>query len=88
MIKAKIYVILKPSVLDPQGNAAVKTLHSLGYQNVTELRINKYIEVGFDETDKESVIKQLKQMCDKLLVNANTEVYRYEIIDDFDKPSK
>ena len=82
MIKAKIYVILKPSVLDPQGKAVMNALHSLGHDSVTDLRVSKYIEVSFNEIDKVKVTEQVEQICDKVLANPNTEIYHYDIIDE------
>lgn len=79
MIKAKIYVILKPSVLDPQGKAVMNALHSLGYNSIKDLRVSKYIEVIFDEQDNAKVEEQVEQICNKVLANPNTEIYRYEI---------
>ena len=80
MIKAKVYVILKPSVLDPQGKAVMHALHSLKYDSVKDVRISKFMEITFDETDEKIVIEKLEQICDKVLANPNTEIYNYELI--------
>ena len=48
MLKAKIFVELKPSVLDPQGKAVTNSLHDLGFENVTQTRISKYVEIVFE----------------------------------------
>ncbi len=79
MIKAKIYVTLKPSILDPQGKVVTNTLHSLGYSDVKETRISKFIELSFDTDDEEKVKKDLDVICDKVLANPNTETYSFEI---------
>jgi len=85
MIKAKVYVMLKPSVLDPQGKTVMHALHSLGYEAVSDVRISKFIEINFDENDKNKVLTALEQICNKVLANPNTEVYSYELIDSHEK---
>lgn len=67
MLKAKIFVQLKASVLDPQGKAVSNSLHSLGYTTVTETRISKYIEISFDCDDHELVTKQTDEICNSLV---------------------
>lgn len=79
MLKAKIFVELKPSVLDPQGKAVTNSLHDLGFENVTQTRISKYIEIVFDSSDKEEVKKETTKICESLLANPNTESYRFEL---------
>ena len=75
MIKAKVFVSLKPSVFDPESKVICNTLKSLGYINVIESKVNKFFELHFDETDVEIVKKELQEICEKVLVNPNTEVY-------------
>ena len=79
MLKAKIHVFLKPSVLDPQGQAVTNSLHSLGYEAIKETRISKYIEILFNENDQQKVSEQVHTICDKLLANPNTEKYSFEL---------
>lgn len=79
MLKAKIFVQLKPSVLDPQGKAVTKTLHNLGFNTVLETRISKYIEVTFDSDDHALITTQVESICDSLLANPNTESYHFEL---------
>ena len=79
MIKAKIYVTLKPSILDPQGKVVTNTLHSLGYSEVNETRISKFIELNFDSDDEAKVRKDLDVICDKVLANPNIETYSFEL---------
>lgn len=79
MLKAKIHVFLKPSVLDPQGQAVTNSLHSLGYSTIKETRISKYIEINFEDDDKDKVSEQVHIICDKLLANPNTEKYSFEL---------
>jgi len=79
MLKAKIFVQLKPSVLDPQGKAVTNSLHNLGFDKVLQTRISKYIEINFDSDDRDFVSTQTTRICDSLLANPNTETYRFEL---------
>lgn len=79
MLKAKIFVQLKPSVLDPQGKAVTNSLSHLGYDNVVETRISKYIEISLDTRDLAAAQKQIDDICNSLLANPNTETYHFEL---------
>ena len=78
-MKAKVYVTLKKSVLDPQGKAVQHALDTLGFKEVKEVRIGKYIELELDGTDRKSAEEKVKTMCEKLLANIVIEEYRYEL---------
>ena len=80
MLKAKIYVKLKASVLDPQGKAVTNSLHNLGFTDVLETRISKYIEMNFTSDDREKVSQEVEYICNSLLAKPNTEIYQYEIV--------
>ncbi len=77
---AKVYVVLKPSVMDPQGSTVQRALHQMGYSAIENLRIGKFIEVNFDQAlQEQEVHKQLNEICDKLLANPNIETYQFQI---------
>jgi phosphoribosylformylglycinamidine synthase subunit PurS len=76
---AKIYVTLRPSVLDPAGTAVQAGLSHMGYDNVEQVRIGKYVEVTLHANDPEQAREQLDKMCDQLLANPVIEVYRIEV---------
>jgi phosphoribosylformylglycinamidine synthase PurS subunit len=78
-MKAKVYVTLKSGVLDPQGQAVARALGRLGFGEVKDARIGKYIEMQIDD-GVQDVEAHLKQMCEKLLANTVIEEYRYEIL--------
>lgn len=78
MKKVKIYVTLKESILDPQGSAVQSSLQKIGYEEVTDIRIGKYLEVEIADTDRD-VEAIVKEMCEKVLTNTVIEKYRYEI---------
>ncbi|WP_044641106.1 phosphoribosylformylglycinamidine synthase subunit PurS [Risungbinella massiliensis] len=79
MYKATIFVTLKESVLDPQGEAVKGSLHTLGYQSVTSVRIGKQIEVMLNVTDHAQAEAQVQAMSEKLLANTVVENFRYEL---------
>ena len=79
MLAAKIFVRLKPNVLDPQGKAVSNSLHQLGYSGVVETRISKYIEITFDSADLQAVSAEIERICKDLLANPNTETYDYTL---------
>ncbi len=75
-MKAKVYVTLKSGVLDPQGQAVARALGRLGFAEVKDARIGKYIELQVEAADE----ARLKEMCEKLLANTVIEEYRVEIV--------
>jgi phosphoribosylformylglycinamidine synthase PurS subunit len=79
VIKATVYVTIKKSVLDPQGNAVQGALHSLGFNEVEKVRIGKYLEVTLNTTDRAEAESQVRAMCEKLLANTVIEDYRFEL---------
>jgi phosphoribosylformylglycinamidine synthase subunit PurS len=79
-VKAKVYVTLKKSVLDPQGKAVRQALGSLGFSEVQDARIGKFIEVELNETDRSKAEARVKTMCEKLLANTVIEEYRVEMV--------
>lgn len=78
-MKAKVYVTIKENVLDPQGNAVQEALHSLGFGEVSKVRIGKFMEVELNTSDRAQAEEQLKSMCEKLLANTVVEDYRFEL---------
>lgn len=76
-MKARVHVMLKRGVLDPQGEAVRHALGSLGFDGVESVRQGKVLELDLAETDRARAEEQLRAMCEKLL--ANTVIERYEI---------
>jgi phosphoribosylformylglycinamidine synthase subunit PurS len=79
--QARIYVTLRPSVLDPAGTAVQSGLKHLGYDNVERIRIGKYVELTLTAADEASAKQQLDRMCDQLLANPVIENYRFELLE-------
>ena len=81
MLQARVYVTLKSGVLDPQGKAVKSALVSLGFEGLNDVRVGKYFEINIDEVSKETALKKIKEMCEKLLANTVIENYRVEIVE-------
>jgi phosphoribosylformylglycinamidine synthase len=77
--QARIYVTLRPSVLDPAGTAVQSGLQHMGYDNVERVRIGKYIELTLDCVDEAAARQQLNLICDQLLANPVIENYTFEL---------
>jgi phosphoribosylformylglycinamidine synthase PurS subunit len=78
-MRVKIFVSLRNGVLDPQGKAIEKSLHTLGYGEVQDVRMGKYLEIEIEAASREAAESRIRQMCDKLLANPVIEDYRFEI---------
>jgi phosphoribosylformylglycinamidine synthase subunit PurS len=76
MTTVRVYVTLKPSLLDSAGRTVSGALQKLGYSELHEARIGKMIELKLDEYSE----RRVKEMCDKLLANPVIEDYRVEVV--------
>ncbi|HBD9096343.1 TPA: phosphoribosylformylglycinamidine synthase subunit PurS, partial [Campylobacter jejuni] len=74
-----VNISLKNGVLDPQGKAVEKALHSLNFNSVKEVKIAKQIKISLDEKDEKLAKEQVKKMCEELLVNSIIEDYELVI---------
>lgn len=79
-MKARVTVMLKQGVLDPQGEAVKHALATLGFSGVNGVRQGKVIELDLDATDPAAAETDVKAMCEKLLANTVIEGYRVEIL--------
>ena len=77
---ARVTIMLKEGVLDPQGEAVKRALNSLDYDKVKSVRQGKVMEIGLDETSEIEANKSIQEMCEKLLANTVIESYEIEII--------
>ena len=75
-MKFSVTVTLKKDVLDPQGKVVQNTLTNLGMSNLRSIRQGKYFEIDINENVKEKAEKEIKQMCEKLLVNLIIEDFK------------
>ncbi|MGO3410612.1 MAG: phosphoribosylformylglycinamidine synthase subunit PurS [Leuconostoc falkenbergense] len=79
MYLAKIYVTYKPSILDPQGEVIKSALTRLDYTGISQVSQGKYFEVKLDARDVEAATVEVKSFTDSLLINQNTETYRFDL---------
>ena len=78
-MKARVHVMLKSGVLDPQGKAIGNALHSLGFGAVGDVRQGKVIDIDLAETDRAKAEAAVADMCKQLLANTVIETYSVEI---------
>jgi phosphoribosylformylglycinamidine synthase len=79
-VKAKVYVTLKPGVLDPQGKAIQHSVELLGFGGISDIRQGKYFEVALDGSLSEETAREAAtRMAREVLSNPVIEDYRVEI---------
>jgi phosphoribosylformylglycinamidine synthase len=79
---ARIQITLKPSVLDPQGAAVTKALGALGFDEVSDVRVGRYIETRLTARDEETARQRVTAMCDALLANLIIERYEFMLAEE------
>lgn len=81
-MKAKVYVKLKPGVLDPQGKAIQHSVELLGFEKIRDVRQGKYFEIDLDEAVNETEAHETaSKMAREILANPVIEDYAVEIVD-------
>jgi phosphoribosylformylglycinamidine synthase len=79
-MKAKVYVTLKPSVLDPQGKAIKHSIELLGYRGISDIRQGKYFEIAIEgQQTAEQALEEARRMAHDVLSNPIIEDFRVEI---------
>lgn len=81
-MRAIVVVTPKPVVNDPQGLTVRQGLASLGFTEVSDVRIGKYIEVQLEGTSEHEARQRVEEMCRQLLANHVIEDFRFDIIRD------
>ena len=79
-MKARIKIMLKNGVLDPQGEAIKHALNNVGFESVTGVRQGKVIELDIEGSDKNQVRSQIENMCSKMLANTVIENFEIELL--------
>ena len=75
----RVKVRFKKSVLEPQGKAVELALHENGYENITKIRVGKWIEVDLEANNQEEALATLQEIADKVLYNPVMEVCDIEV---------
>ena len=78
-MKARIKIMLKSGVLDPQGAAIKQALNNIGVESVTGVRQGKVIELEVDGSNKSEVRSEIESMCNKMLANTVIENFEIEV---------
>lgn len=78
MFISKITISIRNTILDPQGKAVEHSLKSLGFDEIEDTRIGKYIELRINAKTKEEAERISKEACEKLLANSVMEDYKIE----------
>ena len=79
MYLAKVFIRLKPTVSDPQGQTIQGGLRQLGFDSVESVRAGKYMEIRLDEEGEENAGRKVRDMCEKLLANPIIEDYTFDL---------
>ena len=81
-MRARVYVSMKPSVLDPQGQTIQSALLGLGHTAITAVRQGKFFEITLDPgTDREKAGAEINQIAHDVLANPVIEEYRVEFVE-------
>ena len=80
-MKAHVWVMLKSTVLDPQGQTIERALASLGYSSVRDVRQGKFFVLDLDGLDREQAKLQVERIAKDVLTNPVIEEFRFEILE-------
>jgi phosphoribosylformylglycinamidine synthase subunit PurS len=72
---AHVEISLKPGLLDPQGAAVQGALPALGWTNVDQVRVGKYVRLELESSDRDAAVAQVKEMAERLLSNPVIETF-------------
>jgi len=78
-MKAKVYVSLKPGILDPQGKAIQHSVELLGFNGIADVRQGKYFEISLNDANEQQARESVTRMAREVLSNPIIEEYRVEI---------
>jgi phosphoribosylformylglycinamidine synthase subunit PurS len=80
-MNAHVWVMLKPTVLDPQGQTIQKALSSLGYSKVEDVRQGKFFVLKLNGLDRQEAQAEVERIAKDVLTNPVIEEFRFEILD-------
>ena len=78
-VLARVYVTPKRGILDPQGKAVQSSLHALGFGEVEDVKVGKYIELRLRDAEPQAATARVREMCERLLANGVIEDFRVEL---------
>jgi phosphoribosylformylglycinamidine synthase PurS subunit len=81
-MKARVYVTMKPTVLDPQGQTICSVLQGMGHREIAGVRQGKYFEIALaDGLSRDNALRMVDEVASDVLSNPVIEDYRLEILD-------
>lgn len=78
-VRVNVFITPRKGILDPQGRAVEHSLRSLGFENVSNVRIGRYITLQIDAASAEEAASAAAKMCEQLLANPLIEDFRFEV---------
>ena len=79
MFTARVDIVLKPGIADPQGLTIERALPALGYDGVKNVRVGKLIELEVEADDLDQAKESVEEMCERLLANPVIESYEVRV---------
>ena len=76
--RVAVHIVPRRGILDPQGKAVADALHSLGFADVTDVRVGRHIVVEANAPDADAAGRAVREMCERLLANPVTEDFEIE----------
>lgn len=80
-MKAHVWVMLKTTVLDPQGQTIQRALASLGHSSIKNVRQGKFFALELDSASREAAKREVEQIAKDVLTNPIIEEFRFEILE-------
>ena len=77
--RARVFVTPKDGILDPQGKAVEHSLHTLGYPEVSDVRIGKVVDLHLADVSRDSAERRIREMCERLLANGVIEDFTFTV---------
>ncbi len=78
-MQVKVFVTPRKGILDPQGRAVEHSLRSLGFHNVANVKIGRYITLDVDASSADEARVEARKMCEQLLANPLIEDFTFEV---------
>lgn len=79
---ARIFVTLKPTVNDPQGETVLAGLRTLGFASAESVRAGKYFEIRVESASRDAAEEEVREMCDRLLANPVMEEFSFRLVEE------
>lgn len=79
--RLSVHIVPRRGILDPQGKAVSDALHSLGFAQVTDVRVGRFLVLDAEATSADAARDAARAMCEKLLANPVTEDYEIAAVE-------